>query len=285
MAQKQTTAAGKKKTITHVATVLKDRSDVLDGQRFEDPSFESFLPHIEYLNINSAAAGYVAFDESRTSEGIFPTEGAGRDSYGARRLVALDDTKDLLLKHIPGQTVADKQRKTDLFRKHFGCGWVEAEELASLEQLKAGYIGLRNELEPEPAKGPLKIDDEIPFLDPKETVVVEALVTKPAEATPTADEAAASRLVVSQLENSMVVMIERAMARAPNDTRINAIWKDYERPYAKMSLEAQARMLAAKESALDRCAAVKTKLRAGNGSGREAALAQADAAAALEAAQ
>lgn len=283
MAQKQTTAAGKKKTITRLATVLKDRSDILDGHRFEDPTFESFLPHVEQLNVGGS---HVAFDESRTSEGIFPTEGAGRDAYGARRLVALDDTKDLLLKHIPGQTVADKQRKTELFRKHFACGWVEAEELASLEQLKAGYLTLKAELEPQPKQeAPMSavIGDEIPFLEPAATAK-ESAVPAPAPA----PVKPASGLE-ADLEASTVALMEKAMARMPNETRIAAVWKDYEGVFKGMSPQAQARMLAAKEAALERCAAVKTKLRNGNGAvngvAREAALAAADAEAAKLAAQ
>ncbi|HEY7552461.1 MAG TPA: hypothetical protein VH913_23430, partial [Hyphomicrobiaceae bacterium] len=72
----------------------------------------------------------------------------------------LDDTKDLLLKHIPGQTQADKVRKMEFVRTHFGCGWVEAEELLALDKLKAGYASLKAALEP---AAPV---DEIPHTEP-----------------------------------------------------------------------------------------------------------------------
>jgi hypothetical protein len=292
MAQKQTTAAGKRKSITRIATVLKDRSDVLDGQRFEDPGFEDFLPHIEYLNVGGGTSrtGYVAFDESRTSEGMFPTEGAGRDAYAARRLVVLDDTKDLLLKHIPGQTQADKVRKMELMRRHFGCGWVEAEELAPLERLKAGYARLKAELEPatQPVAQPMSeiVGDEIPHMEPKTPAAGAAESAKPAPA-PTAAPAAPASGLAADLEGSTVVLLEKAMARMPNETRVATVWKDYEGVFKGMSPEGQARMLAAKEAAIERCAAAKTRLRNGaaNGAGRAAALAEADAEAAREAAQ
>jgi hypothetical protein len=157
MTARQVTGPGKRKTIVRTATVLKDRADVLDGLQFEDPKFESFLPHIEHLNIGGTP---VVVDTTRTSEGLFPTEGGGRDTSAVRREIVLDDTKDLLLKHIPGQSAADKQRKTDLVRRHFGCGWVEAEQLLSLDKLKAGFAGIKAELEPE------KPIDEIPHAEP-----------------------------------------------------------------------------------------------------------------------
>jgi hypothetical protein len=300
MAQKQTIAAGKRKTITRVATVLKDRSDVLDGQRFEDPTFESFLPHVEFLNIGNASSGYVAFDESRTSEGIFPTEGAGREAYSARRLVALDDTKDLLLKHIPGQSVAEKQRKTELFRKHFGCGWVEAEELASLEQLKAGYLCLKAELEPEAKAAPSAPVDEIPFLEPKESAAPAAAAAAMSDASAAtvalahaeANDAAAPEPaapvsgLAADLEASVLATFVENVKHLHNPTRITALWKDYERPYRSMSAGGQAQMLLAKQQAIARCAIAKVaKPRVISGPGREAALASADAEAAREAAQ
>lgn len=294
MDAKQSTAVGKKKSIVRIATILKDRSDTLDGQRFEDPTFESFLPHIEHLNIGGR---YEGFDESRTSQDLFPTEGAGNDAYSARRKVALDDTKDLLLKHIPGQTVTDKQRKTDLFRKHFGCGWVEAEELAPLEQLKAGYLRLKAELEPAPEQTATMaaiIGDEIPHMEPKPEAKPESGAASGAEsgapaAASAADPAPAKPAsgLEADLEASTVSLMEKALARMPNETRISAVWKDYEGVFKGMSPQGQARMLAARAAALERCAAVKTKLRNGtvNGAAREAALAAADAEAAKIAAQ
>ena len=268
MVSRQTVAAGKKKTITRIATVLKDRSDLLDGQQFEDPTFENFLPHIEYLNIGGS---YVAFDESRSSEGLFPVEGSGRDAYGARRLVVLDDTKDLLLKHIPGQTVADKQRKTEIFRKHFGCGWVEAEELASLEQLKAGYISLKAELEPAPTAPAAAPIDEIPFTGEPEAPPTATLAPAPAPV-------ALSPLVGAQLADSIVKQFEEDMERVHNKTRCTQLWKSYEPSYNKLDEERQKRMLLIKQWA-------ETRIMHARAKARDAVLGAADDEAAKQAAQ
>jgi hypothetical protein len=167
MTARQVMGPRKSKSIVRTATVLKDRSDVLDGVQFDDPTFENFLPHIERLNLGGKNAG---FDVSRTSEGMFPAEGEARDIRVARRKVALGDIQDLLVLHIPGQAAADKKRKIELLHKHFKAGWTEMEELMPLEQLQMGFRSLKEELEPatplEQASAEKPID-EIPHLEPK----------------------------------------------------------------------------------------------------------------------
>jgi hypothetical protein len=162
----------KSKTLVRAATVLKDRSDILDGLVFEDPTFENFLPHIERLNLGGKHSGV---DTSRTSEDLFPTEGEARDIRVARRKVALGDIQDLLVLHIPGQGAADKQRKVALLRKHFNAGWTELEELMSLERLQEGFRKLKAELEPpsQPPPTPECVQDEIPHTEPKAAAVAE----------------------------------------------------------------------------------------------------------------
>jgi len=159
MTAQQIVGRDKHKTIVRTATVLKDRSDVLDGMQFQDPTFENFLPHIQRLNLGG---DHMGFDDSRTSEDIFPADAEGRDTSSVRRAIVIEDAKELLIKHIPGMSNADKTRKGDLVRKHFGCNWVELENLMPLDQLKLGLISLRLELEPAPPIAALEIDDEIP---------------------------------------------------------------------------------------------------------------------------
>jgi len=37
--------------------VLKDRSTLLDGKTFRNPTFETFLPHIQLLNLGGKQLG------------------------------------------------------------------------------------------------------------------------------------------------------------------------------------------------------------------------------------
>jgi hypothetical protein len=167
MTARQVMGPRKSKTIIRTATVLKDRSDVLDGLQFDDPTFENFLPHIERLNLGGKHPG---FDASRTSEAMFPAEGEARDIRVARRKVALGDIQDLLVLHVPGQAAADKKRKIEMLHKHFSAGWTEMEELMPLEQLQKGFASLKAELEPTPleqAVAKAAPIDEIPHLEPK----------------------------------------------------------------------------------------------------------------------
>jgi len=59
----------------HRAWVIKDRFDVIDGKHFDNPGFESFLPHIESLNLGGK---HRAIDKDRDSRGIFKEDKIGR---------------------------------------------------------------------------------------------------------------------------------------------------------------------------------------------------------------
>jgi GTPase SAR1 family protein len=165
MTSRQATGRDKKKTIIRTATILKDRFDVLDGLQFNDPKFENFLPHINLLNIGGKHSG---INGSRTSKELFPSEADPRDTSSIRRAIVVEDAKDLLIKHIPGMSNADKTKKSDLIRKHFGANWVEVESLMPLDDLKAGYASLKAELEPEAPDTTSTLDDSIPALEKTE---------------------------------------------------------------------------------------------------------------------
>jgi hypothetical protein len=140
------------------ATVLKDRSTLLDGQVFTNPTFASFLPHIGALNLGGKQLGV---DTTRTSESTIPSD--KRDWQPVQRRIVIDEIQTLLVLHIPGQAAADKQRKAQLIRKHFDAAWAEIEEVMPLGKLRNGYDALFEELEGKPSKyAKPEIDDQIP---------------------------------------------------------------------------------------------------------------------------
>jgi hypothetical protein len=273
MTQRQITGTGKRKSVVRTATVLKDRGDRLDGLQFDDPTFESFLPHIEQFNLGGQHFGV---DTSRTSDGLFSTEGAGRDTQSVRRLIVLDDAKDLLLRHVPGQAVADKQRKAALVRKHFGCGWVEAEELMPLDAPQAsarepdGGVGAAQAVAMEPI-------DEIPHTgaDAAPDTVADVLAPAPVAKQPSA---AAVSILTDQLADPIVKQFEEDMEKVHNATRCSQLWKSYEPSYQKLDETRQGRMLLVKQRAETRIMVARTKA-------RDAAVQGADAEAARAAAQ
>ena len=142
----------KKKVDLHLAHVIKDRSTLLDGKEFADPTFADFLPHIECLNL-AAGPSAISIDTSRTSADSIPAE-APRDKRAIERGIVLDEINDLLLHHDAGGTgAADKKKRSDLLREHFGTVSKTAiEEAMTLFDLRAGYESLHMALEGKPGR-------------------------------------------------------------------------------------------------------------------------------------
>lgn len=145
----------------HYAKVLKDRSTLLDGQEFADPTFEAFLPHIGCLNLGGRQLGV---DVTRTSVSTIPPD--IRDNRSTQRKIVLAEIEDLLVLHYPSTSAEHKKKKVELLRTHFAASWVEMETVMPLERLRAGYDTMhftlenkhsRYHVEPKP-----EIDDELP---------------------------------------------------------------------------------------------------------------------------
>jgi AAA domain len=135
------------KTDRHFANVIKDRSTLLDGKEFADPTFENFLPHIQCLNLGGRQLGV---DISRTSEHTIPAD--IRDNRRTQRKIVLAEIEDLLVTHYPGQTSKEKLAKVTTLKTHWSASWVEMEEVMPLERLRAGYDMLHRELEGKPSR-------------------------------------------------------------------------------------------------------------------------------------
>lgn len=133
--------------VSRTATILKDRSTLLDGKQITNPNFQSFLPHINFLNLGGKQLGV---DISRNSEGEIPAD--VRDSNRVQRKIVLDEIETLLIYHYPGQSAADKKAKIELLREHFKASWTEIESVMPLADLRAGYDGLHMALEKKPSR-------------------------------------------------------------------------------------------------------------------------------------
>lgn len=141
------------------ATVLKDRSTLLDGKTFTNPTFASFLPHINVLNLGGKQMGV---DTSRNSEATIPAD--KRDYSHVQRKIVLDEIEAILVKHHPGQTALEKKAKADLVREHFKTSsWTELSEVMRIEDLRLGYNNLHLELEGAPSRyAKTEMDDALP---------------------------------------------------------------------------------------------------------------------------
>jgi len=218
MERQQEIEANKIKRVWRTATVLKDRAARLDGQSFEDPGFEQFAPHIQMLNLGGKQLGV---DTSRNSQHMITVD--KRDWQPVQRRIVLDEIKDELLLHFPGQTAQEKTGKVKALLAAFNASWAEIEEVMPLVELRAGYDTLYQALEGKPSKygsaivkdaQSNEIDDELPAWSPLKEItpsaellasriVVEA--TKPAIDTTTLAENGMPAFLVRKTEDAATV--------------------------------------------------------------------------------
>jgi len=121
-----------------VATVMKDRSGLIDGQSFANPTYAFFRPFVQF--ITHVKEGSVAGESS--GRNLAP--GENFEGFDRRRdkLVALDEIQEEIVKMHPGQSKDDKMAKADLLERLFGTrSWVAVEQLG-LEKLVAARNAL-----------------------------------------------------------------------------------------------------------------------------------------------
>jgi hypothetical protein len=110
----------------HRAFVEKDRFGVIDSQFFDEPTFESFLPHIELLNIGGE---HKPVQRGTSSAEIFKNKNNGYQRM-QRKKIALEKIKEENYIAYPGQSADDKKGRSDLLKEMFGTrSWTEVENM------------------------------------------------------------------------------------------------------------------------------------------------------------
>lgn len=154
------------------AHIIKDRSTRLDGKSFRDPTFDSFRPHVDFLNLGGQQLGV---DTSRTSADLVGTDsGRGWKWKQEQREIALDEIAELLSKHHGGASQEAKRQRADILEQHSGTRSWERMKTMDLEEIKA----IRNRLwialegtaynfvppaaSPTPAPASDYVDEELP---------------------------------------------------------------------------------------------------------------------------
>lgn len=163
------------------AQIMKDRSGLIDGKIFKNPTYADFQPFVRYLV--DVPAGAVAGESS--SRNLAP--GENYDNYARRteKQIALEEVQEEIVKMYPGQTAGDKRAKADLIEELFGTrSWTAVEGL-SLERLQEArntlWIKSRGHkygadksppvelsLAPDQPPPPLQGDEAIPHDPPKD---------------------------------------------------------------------------------------------------------------------
>lgn len=125
------------------ATVIGDRFNVLDGAVIENPTFQSFLPHVSLLK----PASHSTIDT--TPKSVTGADETGTDEWARekrRREILCEEIQGLLLAKFPSRNAEDSKAKADAIFETFNTrSWTKVEGMHSdtlrdgLDRMKAKY--------------------------------------------------------------------------------------------------------------------------------------------------
>lgn len=125
---------GKDKKVYRQATVIKDRSTLLDGKTFVNPTFKDFESVIEDMLENPTSTFQ---DQEKDSTGLFRTE-EDKYQYVQDKKITLEEIEGQLLRAWPSTGAADKAKKLETIEAVFNTrSWIAVENM-SLKVLKEG---------------------------------------------------------------------------------------------------------------------------------------------------
>lgn len=129
-----------KKKVYREATILKDRSTLIDGKTFKNPSFEDFKPAIDVILADPSKATH---SDERDASSLIQTEENKRD-FVKQRDIALEKIESLLTKAWPGTTKEEKKWKITALEAVYGTtSWTEISGFHP-EKLRGGLNALEN---------------------------------------------------------------------------------------------------------------------------------------------
>jgi hypothetical protein len=118
------------------ATILKDRSDTMNGREFDSPKFETFKTFFEFLNLGGEHLGV---DTARNSEQLFDDNDRSYVQKQKRKDIALEELQSVLIKSgLDGTSTEAKKKRVEVMEKVFGTHSKTAIEAMSPETLEVG---------------------------------------------------------------------------------------------------------------------------------------------------
>lgn len=123
----------------HRAVIIKDRFDVMMGKQFDNPTFATFLPHVELLR----PGAHAPIDTAVRSAALVDDE--GNDDRRLRTILA-EEIQGELVAAFPGQSAAEKSAKATLVNDAFNTRSWTAVEGMSAERLRGGLDFLKRRL-------------------------------------------------------------------------------------------------------------------------------------------
>lgn len=114
------------------AQVMKDRSGLIDGKTFKNPTYEMLRPFVRYLV--DVPMGAVAGETN--GESLAPSENYESFDRKRKREIALEEIQEEIVKLYPSQSKEDKQAKAELVEELFSTRSWTAVENKPLEVLE-----------------------------------------------------------------------------------------------------------------------------------------------------
>jgi len=136
--------------LTPRAWIIGDRFSKIDGKCFDNPTFESFAPHIEMLNLGGKNEG---IDTMRNSEALFSADnGQALAEIRHKQSVWVEEIESTLIAAYPGRSSEETKKKLDLLKMAFGgFAWGMIKEMKP-EQLQTGLLKIREVITADLAK-------------------------------------------------------------------------------------------------------------------------------------
>lgn len=126
-----------KKEVYREATIIKDRSRLLDGKTFKNPSFENFEPAIDALLDNPVPRDAFTAPEGDTAA-MFHTE-EDTIKWRRERDKAVEELEGLLNRIWPGSTGKDRTERLDVLDTVFQTTSMTAIGEMKIDELRSGY--------------------------------------------------------------------------------------------------------------------------------------------------
>jgi hypothetical protein len=123
------------------ASVLKDRAEVLDGKFFDNPTFEDFSPHWNFINIGGEHRPI----ETGDSQGMFDREGKPEWKKDKERgQIILEEIEAEMIKaNLAGTGKDERKNKITMLEFLFGTSSWSAIQALALHELKDGLDSLK----------------------------------------------------------------------------------------------------------------------------------------------
>ena len=143
--------------IVNRAWVMKDRTNTLNGKHFDCPTFKTFQPFWNFLNISGTHQGY---DASRDSSDLFKKDSDySYENKKRRKDIALESIQEaLVLAGCDGTSSEAKKKRTDTLIQIFGTSTKTGIENMDVDTLETGVSNLRFALGIDATKPPPPLD-------------------------------------------------------------------------------------------------------------------------------